>query len=142
MVLDLDSETQCGCKQFGCFEALASRQAMARDLARRKADRGTRNRRWLARNLGSNEIADHYQRGDADAIQVVERAAGFCGKAVFSILNLFNPDIIVFGGGFVQQLGDRFLVPVRAEARKCMNAVYSLDETRYRSSSASWTIRC
>ena len=65
---------------------------------------------------------------DVDAVEVVNRAAGFCGKAVFSILNLFNPEIIVFSGGFVRQIGDRFLEPVRAEARKCMNAVYSLDE--------------
>ncbi len=128
MILDFDSENECGCGQRGCFEALASRQAMARALHRRKLSRGIENARWLERNLGSNEIADHYKRGDVDAVEVVNRAAGFCGKAVFSILNLFNPEIIVFSGGFVRQIGDRFLEPVRAEARKCMNAVYSLDE--------------
>ncbi len=37
MVVDLDSKYQCGCKQYGCFEVLASRQAMARELHRRKA---------------------------------------------------------------------------------------------------------
>lgn len=36
----------------------------------------------------------------------------------------------VFNGGFVQQLGDEFLIPVREEAKKCMNAVYSLDEKK------------
>src|SRR6266536_1611428 len=124
----LGSGVKPGSGQRGCCEALASRQAMARALHRRKLSRGIENARWLERNLGSNEIADHYKRGDVDAVEVVNRAAGFCGKAVFSILNLFNPEIIVFSGGFVRQIGDRFLEPVRAEARKCMNAVYSLDE--------------
>ncbi len=56
---------------------------MARALHRRKLSRGIENARWLERNLGSNEIADHYKRGDVDAVEVVNRAAGFCGKAVF-----------------------------------------------------------
>lgn len=46
------------------------------------------------------------------------------------MLNLFNPEIIVFNGGFVQQLGDVFLGPIREEANKCMNAVYSLGDNK------------
>jgi len=85
---------------------------------------------WEQDTLLSNEIAMYYRDGDADAVAVVNRAAEICGKAVFSILNLFNPEIIVFNGGFVQQLGDIFLVPVREEAEKCMNAVYSVGDNR------------
>jgi glucokinase len=130
VVLNYDSTESCGCEQYGCFEALASRKAMARDLHRSKWEQGLRNRLWEEASLGSNEIAYYYKMGDADAVAVVTRAAEVCGKAVFSILNLFNPEIIVFNGGFVQQLGDAFLEPIRSEANKCMNAVYSLDENR------------
>lgn len=134
MVLNLDSDKQCGCGQFGCFEALASRRAMARDLQKRKSDQDMDqdllNTIWSESSLGSNQIASYYRSGDADAVAVVSRAAEICGKAVFSILNLFNPDIIVFSGGFVRQLGDAFLEPVREEAGKCMNAIYSLAENR------------
>lgn len=130
VVLNYDSDERCGCGQYGCFEALASRTAMARDLHKAKWGQGARTRLWEERSLGSNEIAFYYRRGDADAVAVVTRAAETCGKAVFSILNLFNPEIIVFNGGFVQQLGEAFLEPIRREATKCMNAVYSLDENR------------
>jgi len=130
MVLNLDSDIQCGCRQYGCFEALASRKSMARDLHKRKWEQGFRDRIWAEKNLLSNEIAKHYHNGDADALAVVNRAAETCGKAVFSILNLFNPEIIVFNGGFVQQLGDAFLRPVLEEAKKCMNAVYSLADKK------------
>jgi glucokinase len=130
MVLNLDSNTECGCEQYGCFEALASRKAMARDLSKRKRVAGSTDRLWAENNLLSNQIAAYYRQGDADAVTIVNRAAEICGKAVFTLLNLFNPEIIVFNGGFVQQLGEVFLSPIREEANKCMNAVYSLGDNR------------
>jgi glucokinase len=78
MMLDRDSEIQCGCKQYGCFEALASRKAMARDLHRRKAARGLTDRLWAENNLLSNQIAHYYKTGDLDALAVVNGAAEFC----------------------------------------------------------------
>ncbi len=130
MVLNLDSNTECGCGQYGCFEALASRKAMARELSRRKRAGGSQDRLWAENNLLSNQIAAYYRQGDADAVAVVNRAAEICGKGVFTLLNLFNPEIIVFNGGFIQQLGEVFLGPVREEANKCMNAVYSLGDNK------------
>ncbi len=130
MILNHDSDIRCGCLQYGCFEALASRKSMARDLHNSKSEQGFSDKMWAEETLLSNEIAWYYKNGDADARAVVLHAAEVCGKAVFSILNLFNPEIIVFNGGFVQQLGDEFLIPVRDEAKKCMNAVYSLDEKK------------
>lgn len=130
MILSLDSDTECGCGQYGCFEALASRKAMARELSKRKKAQGSKDRLWAENNLLSNQIAAYYQQGDIDAITVVNRAAEICGKGVFTLLNLFNPEIVVFNGGFVQQLGEVFLGPVREEASKCMNAVYSLGDNK------------
>ena len=128
LVVALDSNVQCGCKQFGCLEALASRRSMARELHNRKRERGVTDRKWLERNLLSNQIAHHFLHGDPDTVAVVTEAGEICGKAVFSILNLLNPDIVVFNGGFVHQLGARFIEPVLLEAKKCMRAVYSLDD--------------
>ena len=74
---------------------------MARDLHKKKLAQGLDNMMWAEETLQSNEIAWYYKNGDADALAVVHGAAEVCGKAVFSILNLFNPEIIVFNGGFV-----------------------------------------
>jgi hypothetical protein len=103
---------------------------MARDISKRKRERGNNDRLWGQNNLLSNQIAAYYLQGDRDVIAVVNRAAEICGKGVFTLLNLFNPEIIVFNGGFVQQLGQVFLDPVREEANKCMNAVYSLGDKK------------
>jgi glucokinase len=128
LVLDRDSTRQCGCGQFGCVEALASRRAIARDLSTAKRSRGIQGIHWAEANLGSNEIAYHFKNGDEDTVEIVSGAARTCGKLVFSLLNLLNPDIIFFGGGFVRQIGETFLEPVRTEASKCMNSIYETPE--------------
>ncbi len=128
IVIDEKSQVKCGCNQKGCFEALASRKAIARELHRRKSLKDSSDVRWEENNLGSAELADYVKDGDADAAEVLQEAVEHWAKAVFSLLNILNPDIIFFGGGFIQQLddilGDSFLDPVRAEAEKCMNSIY------------------
>jgi glucokinase len=124
LVVDRNSGRRCGCGQFGCVEALASRRAIARDLSETKRGRGIHGIQWAEANLGSNEIAYHFKNGDCDTVDVVTNAARTCGKLVFSLLNLLNPDLVFFGGGFVRQIGDTFLEPVRTEASKCMNSIY------------------
>jgi predicted NBD/HSP70 family sugar kinase len=128
IVLDVSSPVVCGCGQLGCFEALASRRAIARDVHVRKRLKNASDVRWNENNLGSAELADLVGAGDPDAVEVVQGAMRLWGKAVFTLLNILNPDIVFFGGGFVRQLSDRmggnFLEPVQLEAAKCMNSVY------------------
>jgi glucokinase len=128
MIIDFSSNVVCGCGQRGCFEALASRKAIARELNRRKKLKNSSDLRWDENNLGSAQLADYVSAGDVDAVEVVGEAVGIWAKAVFALLNILNPDMIFFGGGFVQQLGERlgdsFLDPVRTEAQKCMNSIY------------------
>jgi glucokinase len=124
MVVDVNSPELCGCGQRGCFEAVASRRAIARQLHRRKQEKNDHDMRWDENNLGSNELAYYVDIGDTDALELVGKASEIWGKAVFSLLNVLNPELVFFGGGFVRQLGDSFLEPVRAEAQKCMNPIY------------------
>jgi glucokinase len=130
LLMDPKSNVKCGCGQKGCFEALASRKAIAEELSRRKLRSDPDDVRWELKNLGSAELADYYADGDRDAVDVVAEAAKWWGKAVRDLLNILNPDIVFFGGGFMRQLGDRvgeaFLQPVKDEAGKCMNSVYAL----------------
>jgi glucokinase len=134
MILDFDSPYICPCGQRGCFEALASRKSMARDISARKSNQGDNDISWLESNLGTNDLIDDYVNGDSDTVAVVNHAARVCGKAAFSVLNAYNPDILFFSGGFVRQLTDKgledqFLKPVLEEAEKCMDALYgSIDK--------------
>lgn len=128
IVIDAHSEVKCGCGQKGCFEALASRKAIAKKLHDLKRGRGESDLRWEERNLGSAELADYVAAGDPDAVEVLAEASKMWGKAVFTLLNVLNPDLIFFGGGFLRHLGDKLgesvLDQVRDEAEKCMNSIY------------------
>lgn len=64
--------------------------------------------------------------GDAMAISIVERAGMLIGLGIVSLLHLFNPEIIVIGGG-VSKIGDLLFKPMHEAIQK-----YALD-------SAYWT---
>jgi predicted NBD/HSP70 family sugar kinase len=52
------------------------------------------------------------QRGDHLAQQIITEAGTYLGIAVANLVNLFNPGMIVIGGG-VSQIGDLLLEPIR-----------------------------
>ena len=103
---------RCGCGNHGCLETVASKTAIARDLA------------ILAMNGQSPVLADAgatdisvvksglikkaLDAGDPGVAEVVEQAAYFLGIGLAAMVNTFDPEMIVLGGGLVEKLGSRF----------------------------------
>lgn len=112
----------CGCGRKGCLEAFASRTAIERDVqAGLAAGRATIVGDLIAsskRNrLTSGVIAKALAENDALMMEIIERAQFHLGLAVASIVNFLDPEMIVFGGGVVESLGDDFLAPIRRIAQ-------------------------
>ncbi len=63
------------------------------------------------------------QEGDPLALDVVAAAGHILGLGIVSLLHIFNPSIIVIGGGVAQGMGDLLLTP----ARKAIQA-YTIDD--------------
>ncbi len=57
------------------------------------------------------------QQGDALALSIVKRAGWIVGLGMVTLLHLFNPEILVFGGG-VSALGDLLFDPMREAIEK------------------------
>lgn len=102
----------CGCGQRGHLEALASGPAIVR-TALALAGSGTPSRLSSRADLTAREVAEAARAGDAAAQAAFEQAGYYLGLGVAGYLHMFNPSILIFGGG-VSHSGDVLWKPFRA----------------------------
>ncbi len=109
---------QCTCGNYGCVEAYAGGRAIAR-TAREAIEKGLRTQLSALppEKITALEVANAARRGDFLAQQIIERAGEHLGIAIAGVVNLFNPNVIIIGGG-VAQIGDLYLEPVRRTVQK------------------------
>jgi glucokinase len=116
-------EPICGCGRPGCLEAYASRTAIEREIrAAIAAGRETTITELLNNGaqgrITSGILAKALDKGDPLVTGVMEQVTTYLSVHVASIVNFFDPEMIVFGGGVTEALGERLLEPVRRDAPK------------------------
>ena len=79
------------------------------------------------RSPEQEQIADAALKGDPLAKSAFERAGYYLGIAVANFLAIFDPSIVVFGGG-VSQVGDLLFKPFNESLRKHVFHPHYLDE--------------
>jgi glucokinase len=121
MVIDINGP-ECGCGNRGCFEALASRRAIFRTIQTAvKKGQETILTEMLGKDLEdlrSGDLRKAIRRGDKFVERVIEQAAEYTGIAVGSLINLFDPELIVLGGGIIEQLDQEMIPIIEKVARK------------------------
>ena len=106
----------CACGNRGCLEALTSGTAIARAAEVRLRDTKTESQLREAYDSGGagaitgEAVFAAAGQGDAVASEVLESAIGAMIIGLGNVLNLFNPDVLVLGGGVTQGLLDLGLV--------------------------------
>ena len=115
--------SQCGCGNFGCLEAVASRTAITRELQKAILKKGKKSKLTKLNGgkldqIRSQAIAKAVKRGDKPTIKVMQRAGKYLGISVASIVHFLNPEMIVLGGGVIEAMGDSLLDPIRKSAAK------------------------
>jgi glucokinase len=120
MVIEINGP-KCGCGNRGCYEALGSRTAIFRKIQSAVKDG---QKTILTDMLGddlkdmrSNDLRKAVRRGDKFVEKVVEEAAEFTGIAVANLINIFNPEIVVVGGGVIEALGDEMMPTIVKTAK-------------------------
>jgi len=86
--------------RWGCLEALAAGPAIAR--AARKAlalGANTALRRRRAETITALDVADAARDGDAVSKEIFHRIGKVLGLAVANLISLFDPQVVVIGGG-------------------------------------------
>lgn len=101
----------CPCGNIGCLEALGSGRAIARRYAQRLAERdGTPEE---LDGLTARDVITLAEQDDKLALSVWDDAVRAVGTGVANCVNIFNPDVVVLGGGLTNT-GERLFGPVRA----------------------------
>ncbi|HUK11769.1 MAG TPA: ROK family protein [Thermoanaerobaculaceae bacterium] len=106
-----------GCPNHGCVEAMASGTALAREalrIARARPSSGLGRALAEGRELAGPLVTELAHDGDDAAIETIATIGRNLGVAVTSLVNTFNPEVVVIGGG-VMGAGELLLGPVREE---------------------------
>ena len=126
MVVEMNGRPcQGNCPNWGCLESVASGTALVREVSlavARRPDTAIGRALESGRELTGPMITELAQEGDpvaCDAIKVIGRALGV---GVANIVNIFNPQVVVIGGG-VSAAGEMLLEPAReVVARRALRA--------------------
>ena len=84
-------EKRCGCGRYGCIETYLNGLALTHDY-----------KSITGQELDAEAIARVAGAGNANAIEAIERYSNRLAKALASVVNLLDPDVIVLGGGLSQ----------------------------------------
>ncbi|MDQ6605076.1 MAG: ROK family protein, partial [Actinomycetota bacterium] len=105
VVIDMDGpRCQGNCPNRGCVEALASGTALAREARRIAGDRpGSGLGRAVrdGREPAGPLVTELAHDGDPAAIEVLALIGSRLGVAISSFVNIFNPEVVVIGGGVI-----------------------------------------
>lgn len=104
-----------GCGRSGCLEAYASGTSIAERAAEAAAAataRGTSTVLAGHERLTAAEVDAAARQGDPVATQVWAETVDALGSGLTSLVNVFEPELVVLGGG-VTRSGERLLEPVR-----------------------------
>lgn len=113
---------RCGCGGRGHLEALCSRTAIVRAVAK-QVKRGGKT--VLTKIAGkdvtratSGDLAEAWSRSDQLVMRAIDEAARYLSLGIASVANLLNPELVVLGGGVVEGLGQHFVDSVRGRVAR------------------------
>jgi glucokinase len=120
MTID-DEGPSCNCGNIGCWETLASGTALARE-ARRRITEGAEttildHAGGDVEKVTAETVHKAAVRGDSLASELIARTSYYVGVGLANLINIFNPELIVIGGG-LSNMGDMLLEPAFREAKQ------------------------
>jgi len=107
---------RCGCGNHGCWEALAGRdaiieRAVVKLQSGRKSILGERAKYDIAR-ITPALIAQCARARDPMCREVMDEIGHYVGVGLTNLITLYNPQVVVIGGG-IAQAGELLLAPAR-----------------------------
>ncbi|MBI2976379.1 MAG: ROK family protein [Chloroflexi bacterium] len=122
----------CGCGQRGHLEAMASGPAIGRTARARLRGGAASSILELVdghlKAVTAQHVGQAAKDGDPFALELLNEAGTFIGRAVADFMHIFNPSIVILGGGVAINVGELLLQPVRAAIRdRAMSDIYYIN---------------
>lgn len=113
MIMQLDGP-QCALGHRGCLESLASGTAIRRDArARQQASKFLQE----LDEIDTKDVFTGYVNGDEVCQEIIEQAADRLALGLSYLVDLFNPELIVLGGGVATHAPQSYLQRIDARLR-------------------------
>jgi glucokinase len=106
----------CGCGNTGCLEMLASGRAIERDAINRLRQGARSSLSEIVNGeiekITAAQVGAAARHGDPLACDIISKAAYYLGIGLVNAVNIFNPEMVVIGGGMAE-LEDIIIEPCR-----------------------------
>lgn len=106
---------QCTCGRKGCLERYASVTALG-EQTREKMNKCPESlmHEWVKKRgrVSGRTAFECAKRGDKAAIEVKEQYIRYVAEGVCNLINIFQPEMLVIGGGISKE-GDGLLIPIK-----------------------------
>jgi len=106
----------CGCGKRGHLEAVTSGPAIAR-WVEQELSQGIPSSLSMNKPVTAKDVSLAASKGDELAQAALARGGTYLGIAIANYLHIFNPTVVIIGGG-VSQSGEAYFGPVRASLRE------------------------
>jgi len=119
----------------GCFESFCSGTGIAIEARKMVAELiGTHNYNGVLASypiekISAREVFAAYDNGDPIAVEVLENAIEMWGMAAANLVSLFNPEMIIFGGGIFGP-AVKFIDRIYSEAKKWAQPI-AIEQCRF-----------
>ncbi len=115
MTIDANG-ARCNCGNIGCWEILASGTAVARE-AKKRIGNGEKSSiietvKGRLEDITAEKVESAARDGDPLSLDVIAKTATYLGVGMVNLVNIFNPEMIVVGGGMAK-MGNLLLDPAR-----------------------------
>jgi glucokinase-like ROK family protein len=124
-----DNEIICHCGKKGCLETEASGSALIKAFVRRLEEGATSVVTKKRPDFGSirlDDITEAANNDDMLSIELIAQMGEKLGKGIATIINLYNPELIILGGS-LSLTGDTILLPVKSAINKYSLSIVSND---------------
>jgi glucokinase len=72
----------------------------------------------------SKDMKNAYEAGDEVMIEAIDRSCLYLAVATGNLVNMFSPEMVLFGGGVMEALGEVFLLKILAKVNAyCLPSV-------------------